>query len=140
MLFTRNVMTERLQDWGIGCHLKTRVEYGGFIRDIAYIDNSFPIVTNLGIQIETDYQSSGKCNATTCTEIRDIVWRNITMSAGSPGALSCMPDRPCVNITLEDVNITGRNGNGWGCNNVSSGTFINVNPPGLAKACGLSYD
>ena len=140
VLFTRNVMTERLQDWGIGCHLKTRVEYGGFIRDIAYIDNSFPIVTNLGIQIETDYQSSGKCNATTCTEIRDIVWRNITMSAGSPGALSCMPDRPCVNITLEDVNITGRNGNGWGCNNVSSGTFINVNPPGLAKACGLSND
>ena len=140
VLFTRNVMTERLQDWGIGCHLKTRVEYGGYIRDVAYVDNAFPIVTNLGIQIETDYQSSGKCNATTCTEIRDIVWRNISMSAGSPGALSCMPDRPCVNITLQDVNITGRNGNGWGCNNVSSGTFINVSPPGLAKACGLADD
>ena len=137
VLFTRNVMTERKQDWGIGSHLKTRVSYGGYIRDIAYIDNAFDFVTNLGIQIETDYQSSGGCNATTCTEIRDILWRNHTGSAGSPGALSCMPARPCQNITLIDVNITGRSGNSWGCTNVSSGTFINVSPPGLKEACGL---
>jgi len=137
VLFTRNIMKERLQDWGIGSHLKTRVSYGGFIRNIAYVDNRFDVVTNLGIQIETDYQSSGGCNATTCTEIRDIVWRNHSGSAGSPGALSCMPARPCINITLIDVNITGRNGNSWGCTNVSSGTFINVHPPGLQEACGL---
>ena len=46
VLYTRNVMRERVQDWGIGAHLKTRVSYGGYIRNIRYIDNYFPYVTN----------------------------------------------------------------------------------------------
>ena len=62
---------------------------------------------------------------------------NVTGTGGSPGDLGCMPARPCVNITLIDVNITGRNNPGWGCTNVSSGTFINVLPEGLQKACVL---
>ena len=137
VLYTRNVMRERKQDWGLGAHIKTRVSYGGYIRNIAYIDNDFPFVTNEGIQIETDYQSSGGCNATTCTDIRDIVWRNFSGSAGSPGGPSCMAARPCVNLTFEDINITGRSGQTWGCTNVSSITVRNVFPPGLQEACGL---
>ena len=136
VLFTRNVMTERPQDWGLGAHIKTRVDYGGFIRNVRYIDNSFPLVTNGAILIETDYQSSGQCNATTCTEIRDIVFRNFTGNARGPGQLGCYAARPCINITLDNVHIntTGQ----WGCHNVSSGTFTNVSPPGLAEACGLA--
>jgi hypothetical protein len=48
-----------------------------------------------------------------------------------------MPARPCVNLTFEDINITARNGAGWGCTNVSSITVINVFPEGLKEACGL---
>ena len=81
VLFTRNVMRERAQDWGLGAHIsewgvrrrgqprqqqprraaahtlpfppaETRVSYGGYIRNVAYIDNDFPFVTNEAIQIE----------------------------------------------------------------------------------------
>lgn len=139
VLYTRNIMTERTQDWGYGAHIKTRVNYGGYIRNIAYIDNDFAVVTNMGFVIETDYQSSGQCTSTTCTEIRDIVWRNNTGHPNSPGDLSCFTQRPCVNITLEDINFIPRiPGAGWGCNNISSMTVINVSPPGLLEACGLA--
>ncbi len=88
------------------------------------------------MQIETDYQSSGSCDASNCTEIRDIVYRNLTfLRLGSPGSFQCYEQRPCVNITFENiwVNSTGT----WSCRNVSSGIVANVTPPGLAEACGL---
>ena len=131
-----NVMKERVQDWGLGSHLKTRVDFGGFIRRVAYIDNVFTYVTDGAIEIETDYQSSGNCTAETCTEIRDIVWRNLTANARGAGSLACYAARPCINITLDNVHVNASNG--WGCKNVSSGTFVNVTPPGLAEACGLA--
>ena len=136
VLYTRNVMKERVQDWGLGSHLKTRVDFGGFIRRVAYIDNVFTYVTDGAIEIETDYQSSGNCTAETCTEIRDIVWRNLTANARGAGSLACYAARPCINITLDNVHVNASNG--WGCKNVSSGTFVNVTPPGLAEACGLA--
>lgn len=136
VLFINNVMEERIQDWGLGAHLKTRITYGGYVRNVAWVDNVFNLVTTTSIQIETDYQSSGYCTAENCTEIRDIVFRNFTVKNNAgPGRLNCYPNRPCVNITLENVwiNSTAK----WGCTNVSSGTFINVYPPGLQEACGL---
>jgi len=149
VLYTRNVMTEgrylnasTYGFWGQGAHIKTRVDYGGFIRDIAYIDNFFPAVSTQGILIETDYQSSGGCTAETCTDIRDIVFRNFTVSVvgglggGGPGQIGCFKERPCSNITFDNVHINTTGA--WGCHNLSSGTFTNVTPPGLAKACGLA--
>jgi polygalacturonase len=136
VLYTRNVQQERPQDWGMGMHIKTRVSYGGYIRNIAYVDNVFTYTTNGLIYLETDYQSSGGCNATTCTEIRDIVFRNNSGNARSVGSLTCMPSRPCVNISFEDLVFNATNTE-WGCKNVSSGFVRNVTPPGLAEACGF---
>jgi polygalacturonase len=149
VLYTRNTMTEgrylnasTYGAWGQGAHIKTRVSYGGYIRDIAYVDNHIFAASTQGILIETDYQSGGGCTADTCTEIRDIVFRNFTvdvvggLGGGGPGLLGCYSARPCVNVTLENVhvNTTGR----WGCRNVTSGSFVNVTPSGLAEACGLA--
>ena len=130
--------------WGQGAHIKTRIDYGGFIRNIAYVDNTFYTVSTVGIVIETDYQSTGNCTAETCTEIRDIVFRNFTVwvvggaqGDGGSAHIGCFKQRPCVNITFEDVyvNTTDPSG-GWGCSNLASGTFVNVTPPGLPEACG----
>ena len=138
VVFRRNVMTERAGDWGAGAHIKTRITYGGYIRNIAFLDNVFHRVATAGLWIETDYQSKGNCTAETCTEIRDIVFRNFTVQAPSgTGYLNCYAARPCQNITLDGVHI---NSSAWGqgsCNNVASGTFTDVTPPGLAKVCGL---
>ena len=148
VLYTRNTMAEgryvnasTYGFWGQGAHIKTRVSYGGYIRNIAYIDNALATVSTQGILVETDYQSGGNCTADTCTEIRDIVFRNFSVAlvggvdGGGPGMIGCFTERPCVNITFENVhvNTTGR----WGCHNLSSGTFLNVTPPGLQESCGL---
>lgn len=138
VVFQRNIMAERKQDWGAGAHIKTRITYGGFIRNIAYLDNVFTRVATAGMWIETGYQSSGNCTADTCTDIRDIVFRNFTVqdSDTGPGSLLCYAARPCINITLENVHINTTRP--WGCKFVSSGTFTNVTPSGLAQACGLA--
>ena len=128
--------------WGQGAHIKTRVEYGGFIRNIAYLDNLVKVASTQGILVETDYQSSGSCNASTCTEIRDVVFRNYTVMLvgtfggnGGPGDIGCYKERPCVNFTFENVyvNTTAR----WSCGSLTSGKFFNVSPAGLQSACGL---
>ena len=138
VVFQRNVMTERAGDWGAGAHIKTRITYGGYIRNVAFLDNVFHRVATAGLWIETDYQSRGNCTAETCTEIRDIVFRNFTVQAPSgTGYLSCYKERPCTNVTLQNVHI---NSSAWGkgsCNNVASGTFEDVTPAGLASECGL---
>ncbi len=110
--------------------------YGGYVRNAAWVDNHFINVTNTGIQIETDYQSSGGCDASNCTEIRDIVFRNLTFDRlGCPGNFNCYAARPCVNVTFENVH--ANTSCAWSCRNVSSGSAVNVTPPGLAEACGF---
>merc|ERR1712187_1036506 len=105
----------------------------------AWVDNIFHVAGKPGgaIKIETGYQSSGQCTATTCTEIRDIVFRNLTFEdVGSLGALDCYPQRPCENITFDNVHVKATSK--WDCKNVASGSFTDVTPAGLAEACGLS--
>lgn len=149
VLYQNNVMTEgryvnasTYGFWGQGAHIKTRVSYGGFIRNIAYIDNVIRSASTQGILVETDYQSSGGCNATTCTEIRDIVFRNFTVDIvgngggnGGPGQISCFVDRPCANFTFEAININTTAA--WSCKNLASIRVADVSPPGLQAACGL---
>jgi polygalacturonase len=149
VLYQNNWMNQSVGEWGIGVHIKTRVQYGGYIRNVAYLDNYFLTagVPGGAIHIESGYQSSGQCNATgmpgACTAISDIVFRNLTfVNAGGAGELQCFPAVPCHNITVENVHInTSRSG--WGCNNVASGTFkdITVGLHGesfdMAKSCQL---
>lgn len=149
VLYQRNVMTEgryvnasTYGFWGQGAHLKTRVDYGGYIRNIAYLDNVILSASTMGILVETDYQSSGQCNATTCTEISNILFRNFTVNIvgtgagnGSPGNIGCFAARPCMNFTFEDININTTAG--WSCRNLSSIAVSNVTPGGLQAACGL---
>lgn len=149
VLYMNNTMTEgrylnasTYGYWGQGAHIKTRVDYGGYIRNIAYVDNTIRAASTEGILVETDYQSGGTCNSTTCTEIRDIVWRNFTVllvggsDGGGAGTIGCYKERPCVNLTFEDVHVNTTAA--WGCRSLASGTFVNVTPPGLAAACGLA--
>ncbi len=152
VVYQYNWMNQSVGEWGIGVHIKTRVQYGGYIRNIAYLDNYFETagVPGGAIHIESGYQSSGQCNKTglpgACTAISDIVFRNLTFAnAGGAGVLQCFPDVPCQNITAEDVHITAPSSN-WGCSNVASGTFkdVKVGPKGetaidMVKNCNLTW-
>jgi polygalacturonase len=147
--YARNVMTEgryvnasTYGFWGQGAHIKTRVDYGGYIRNIAYLDNVIYAASTQGILVETDYQSGGSCNASTCTDIRDVTFRNFTVNIvgnmggnGGPGSIGCYTERPCANFTFEDIRINTTAG--WDCHNLTSITVNNVSPGGLREACGL---
>ena len=103
-------MNETAGEWGQGAHIKTRVSYGGYIHNVAWVDNVFYTAGSPGgaLVIESGYQSSGQCNATTCTEVKDIVFRNLTVVHGSSGSINCYPARPCVNITFDGVHMQVR--------------------------------
>jgi polygalacturonase len=90
VLYARNYMNETAGQWGMGIHIKTRTSYGGYIRNIVFQDNYFENAGIPGgaIHIDSGYQSGhGEgCNFSDCTDIRDIVFRNLTfLNAGGTG-------------------------------------------------------
>ena len=140
VLYYNNVMTQQKRiQMGQGVHIKLRDRYGGYVRNVAWIDNVFYVAGKPGgaIVFEHGYQTRKQhsCNSTTCTEVRDIVIRNLTIHEGNPGILSCYPQRPCQNITIEDVKFV-KNQKAQICvQNVASGTIRNVYPSTLFDAC-----
>jgi hypothetical protein len=75
-----------------------------------------------------------RCNASTCTDIRDIVFRNLTfVQSGSTGSVTCFPARPCQNITFDNVRVesVAKGTAQWPCEGVASGSFSDVYPPRL---------
>lgn len=139
VLYINNTMTEQTGEWGQGAHIKTRVDYGGYIRDVAWVDCTFLVSGSPGgaLVIESGYQSSGNCTAETCTEVRDVVFRNLKfVRAGGLGSIQCYAARPCVNVTFESVHIAASGP--WDCKHVASGSVTDVSPPGLAAACGFT--
>merc|ERR1719345_106667 len=132
VLYARNWMNETSGQWGMGVHIKTRTAYGGYIRNIVYEDNYFETagVPGGAIHIESGYQSGhGTCAFDDCTDIRDIVFRNLTFKkSGGTGNFVCFPNRPCHNITFDNVHVESAT-SGWGCNDIASGSFTDVTPP-----------
>ena len=91
----------------------------------------------LAIIIEAGYQSQGFCNASNCTQIENILLRNLIFHNSSrPGRIVCAEDQPCSNITFDNVQINGFFHDDWGaCDNVVSSTFADVSPVGLEALC-----
>lgn len=133
VLYARNWMNETNGEWGIGIHIKTRTANGGYIRNIVYRDNYFETAGAPGgaMSIEAGYFSQGEpqCSFSDCTEIRDIVFQNLTFKhTGGTGSLQCFPNRPCQNITFDGVHVEDMK-SGWWCKGVASGSFRDVTPP-----------
>ena len=130
-------MAEDATEWGQGAHLKTAAMRGGYVRNVVWRRINFAVVSTTGLEVETGYQSGqGGCDASNCTEIRDIAFINISVGeVGGPGSVQCFPMRPCVNLTFLSVHVN--TSGSWDCANVASGSVVDVTPPGLAQACGL---
>ena len=48
VLYTDNVMTETSGEWGQGAHIKTRVSYGGYVRNCAWVNNVLRVAGDPG--------------------------------------------------------------------------------------------
>lgn len=133
VLYYNNVMTQQVGfQKGQGVHIKLRDRFGGYVRNIAWIDNVFYAAGLPGgaIRIEAGYQPGNewkmKCDATTCTEVRNILIRNLTIHRGWPGELQCYAARPCQNITFDNVRFLNAPKTRITCANVASGRAINT--------------
>ena len=82
-----------------------------------------PGVPGGAIHIESGYQSGhgSGCAHEDCTAISDIVFRNNTFKdAGGTGSIVCFPNRPCQNVTFDDVHVLNAGtAPGWGCSDVA---------------------
>ena len=104
VIYANNIMSETREQWGQGVHVKTRLGIGGYIRNIVWDSNDFVSTGTEAIIIEAGYQSSGSCDESNCTVIKDIVLRNLTFhNASRPGRIVCSSVSPCTNITFDRV-------------------------------------
>jgi len=57
--------------------------------------------------------------ATTTMSIHNVTFSHITsVNAASAGLFDCVPESPCHDITLDDIQHTGNTGKGWSCSHV----------------------
>ena len=138
------------RQFGQGVHIKLRERFGGYVRNIRWIDNTFFVAGKPGgaIVIEGGYQSGGswkrhctdKNGGMPCPEVRDIVIRNLTVHKGNPGRLHCYENMPCENITLENIHYMDPKAK-ITCKNVNSGHAKYTKPPQLLDpiSCAALY-
>jgi polygalacturonase len=141
VVYFNNIMRqEKRFQLGQGVHIKLRDRFGGYIRNVAWIDNVFEVAGKPGgaIVFESGYQGNPNwktCDETNCPEVRDIVIRNLTVHVGNPGRIKCYEQRPCVNITFDNVRFIDDPKARVGCENVASGIVRNSFPPDLFEQC-----
>lgn len=152
VLYYNNTMRAETHTFGAGVHIKLRERFGGYVRNIRWIDNTFYVAGKPGgaIVIEGGYQSGGawkkQCTNLTgfmpCPEVRDILIRNLTVHHGNPGRLNCYAGVPCENITLEHVYYPNDAKAKISCQNVHSGRQNDTYPEHLLdpETCLAFYD
>lgn len=132
VLVANVTMNESRTEWGNGFLIKTAPTRGAYVRRVTYADCVLGNVTDIAMQIRTNYDG-GRPPPGGPTEIRDIAYRNLTvLYARGAGAWRCDERRPCVNVTVQNVTVSGAQPH-WNCANVS-GAVAGASPPGL-PAC-----
>jgi hypothetical protein len=138
VLYYNNTMfAEEKGQYGQGVHIKLRDRFGGYVRNVAWVNNVIHSV-NQAFVFEFGYQGNTawkKCDKTSCPEVRDILVKNLTVLSGKPGSLNCYEQRPCENITLEDIHFHDPRAR-VGCNHIHSGaTKGKIFPETLFDQC-----
>jgi len=151
VLYYNNTMTAEIGQMGQGVHIKLRERFGGYVRNIRWIDNTFYVAGKPGgaIVFEGGYQSGNwkkKCTAKDgdmpCPIVSDILIRNLTVHEGLPGRLLCYEQVPCENITLENVRYPNNKQAKISCQNVKSGSQRDNFPENLLdpESCSAFYE
>ena len=139
VLYYNNTMRAERKQMGQGVHIKLRERFGGYVRNIRWIDNTFFVAGKPGgaIVFEGSYQSGNwKRHCTDrngdlpCPIVSDILIRNLTVHVGNPGRLHCYDNMPCENITLENIRYMDPKAQ-ITCKNVNSGHVKDTDPPEL---------
>mmetsp|Transcript_21508 Transcript_21508/g.29940 ORF Transcript_21508/g.29940 Transcript_21508/m.29940 type:complete len:213 (-) Transcript_21508:171-809(-) len=135
VLYYNNTMTQ-ISGFGNGqgAHIKMRTRFGGYVKNISWIDNVFHYVSGPAIYVESGYQSGWKRTCTnssgdlSCTEVDNITIKNMVVHSGSDGgSINCFDNAPCTNFHFENIKIHNKRKNHKpiiACKNVASGTVV----------------
>lgn len=109
-----------------GARIKTMRGRGGIVEDVIY---EFFELTNVGqpISINMEYQSAPPTNASATPTFRNFTISNFfsTDTTGNAGEYNCLPESPCTEMTM--INVDNAGGSGYQCQN-AFGSMVNVNP------------
>jgi polygalacturonase len=124
--------------WGPALHIKTTIARGGYIRDIAFHNNTI-WNTSMFILLEIGYQTNHNEPPPVdyeITQVHDISFvSNNALGSAMSATFSCSKFDLCHNITFVDNRISIPDGyqyNPWTCHFVAADYIVlNNHPPGL---------
>jgi hypothetical protein len=138
VLYYNNTMTQ-VPNLGVGqgAHIKMRMRFGGYVKNVSWIDNVFHYVAGPAVAIESGYQSGSSWKRTctnltgdlSCTEVDNITIKNLVVhSANGGGRIECWGNAPCTNLHFENITIVDMKHENLKpvikCNNVASGIVV----------------
>jgi len=118
----RNCIANNTQN---GARVKTQRGRGGIVEDIVFENITLFNLQDDGIVINMFYSNLPPTNATATPIFRNIAIKNYSGTVKAAGDFECLPESPCTEIVLENVNL--KSSNGFTCENVN-GTTTNVSP------------
>eukprot|EP00985_Skeletonema_marinoi_P034701 scaffold44590_cov248-Skeletonema_marinoi.AAC.1 len=137
VLYYNNTMTQISGfGQGQGAHIKMRMRYGGYVKNISWIDNTFYYVNGPAVEINSGYQSGSSwkrtCTNSTgdlaCTEVDNITIKNMVVHKARSGwHVDCFENAPCTNLHFENITILEKPKTKkpiMKCGNVASGTVV----------------
>mmetsp|Transcript_29103 Transcript_29103/g.44978 ORF Transcript_29103/g.44978 Transcript_29103/m.44978 type:complete len:594 (-) Transcript_29103:46-1827(-) len=137
VLYYNNTMTQISGfGQGQGAHIKMRMRYGGYVKNISWIDNTFYYVNGPAVEINSGYQSGSSwkrtCTNSTgdlaCTEVDNITIKNMVVHKARSGwHVDCFENAPCTNLHFENITILEEPKTKkpiMKCGNVASGTVV----------------
>ena len=129
--FIRNFTARRLSVTGAVQAFRIKTDQGGagYVRDVLY-DSATLSGVGTSIVVTMYYATS---NATTTMAISNVTFSNIAaVDSGAAGSFECVPESPCRNMQLVNVQHTGSTPKGWQCKN-AHGTAVDTSPD--ASSC-----
>jgi len=108
-----------------GVRIKSQRGRGGVVEDVVYRGLTF--IGNVGDAILVDmfYSNVPPTNATATPKFRNVLVENLKGVAKVAGVFNCLPESPCENFTIRDVNL--QTSQGFSCSNIN-GTTSAVKP------------
>jgi len=88
-----------------GPKLKTMRGRGGFVKNVTYYNIQMSNILNQALFVNMFYGDAFPTNATATPIFSNFRFENITGSSTSAGQFTCLPESPCHDMFVSDVNV-----------------------------------
>lgn len=132
--YIRNITVRNVTVSGAQQAFRIKTDQGGsgYVTDVSYSDAE---VSNTGSTIVVTMYYATSPNPTTMA-ISNVTFANIIATdSGAAGGFDCVPESPCRDMTLSNVQHVGTAPKGWACSNAfGSATDTSPDASGCLKS------